>query len=117
MSNTNTIKTLVSVAIFIGLGISIHSMAKVSPEEAAQLGNQLNPMGGMRAGNIEGTIPAWTGGITKPPAGYNVGGNYVDPYGSDGIMFTITPENFSSVQAQLTEGHKALLKAYDSYMA
>jgi hypothetical protein len=40
----------------------------VSPDEARQLGTTLTPVGAERAGNKEGTIPAYTGGIAAPPA-------------------------------------------------
>ncbi len=43
--------------------------AKVSPKEAARLGKELTPLGAIRAGNAEGTIPSWEGGITQPPPG------------------------------------------------
>jgi hypothetical protein len=41
-------------------------------ENIARLGNDLTPMGSIRAGNEEGTIPAWEGGLTRDdwPAGY-----------------------------------------------
>ena len=35
----------------------------VSPQEAARLGQDLTPLGGEKAGNKDGTIPAWTGGL------------------------------------------------------
>ncbi|TLY74204.1 MAG: hypothetical protein E6K42_11875, partial [Gammaproteobacteria bacterium] len=37
--------------------------AAVSPEEAARLGAELTPLGGEKAGNADGSIPAWTGGL------------------------------------------------------
>ena len=70
---------MVTVALCLG-SLSVVN-ARVSPEEVAQLGlsgTPLTPVGAIRAGNAEGTIPEWTGGITnigikdgnKPP-GYN----------------------------------------------
>jgi hypothetical protein len=43
--------------------------AAPSAAEIAQLGKTLTPMGAEKAGNKEGTIPSWEGGICKPPAG------------------------------------------------
>ena len=34
-----------------------------SPQDAARLGQDLTPLGGEKAGNADGSIPAWTGGI------------------------------------------------------
>ena len=42
----------------------------VTPDEAKQLGTTLTAVGAEKAGNKEGTIPAWEGGVCKPPAGY-----------------------------------------------
>src|SRR6476660_7867107 len=41
--------------------------AAVPPQEAARLGASLTPVGAERAGNNDGTIPAWTGGIGAVP--------------------------------------------------
>lgn len=90
-------------------------MAKVSADDAAKLGNELTPVGAEKAANADGTIPAWDGGITKFPAGYQVGGRYVDPYAGDKALFTITKANMSQYADKLTEGQKAMLATYDSY--
>ncbi len=90
--------------------------AKVSAEEAAKLGKELTPLGGEKAGNADGTIPAWDGGITEPPAGYVAGKHHVDPYAGDDVLFTITPDNMGEHADKLTPGHKALLETYpESY--
>ena len=48
--------------------------AGVPAEEAAKLGKELTPLGAERAGNADGSIPAWTGeGIGEVPAGYQEG--------------------------------------------
>ena len=90
-------------------------MAKVSPEEAARLGKDLTAVGAERAGNAEGTIPEWTGGITEAPAGYVVGQAYPDPYPEDKIQFTITKDNMAQYADKLTEGQQKMLTTYDSY--
>ena len=43
--------------------------AAVPAEEAAKLGGELTPFGAIQAGNADGSIPAWQGGITAPPSG------------------------------------------------
>ena len=91
----------------------------VSPQEAARLGQDLTPLGGEKAGNADGTIPAWTGGIkSAAEAGfpnYRSGDQHPDPFASDKPLFTITAANLSQYAARLTEGHKALFKAYPDY--
>jgi uncharacterized protein DUF1329 len=91
----------------------------VSPQEAARLGQDLTPLGGEKAGNADGSIPAWTGGLKSPAdAGfpnYRNGDHYPDPYASDKPLFTITAANVSQYAAKLSEGHKALFKTYPDY--
>ncbi len=86
--------------------------AAISAQEAARLGKDLTPMGAIRAGNEEGSIPKWTGGITEPPAGYKVGDHHPDPYADDQIRFTITAANMDQYADKLTEGHKAMFRTY-----
>ena len=40
-----------------------------------------------------GNVPAYRGGITKPPAGYVLGGDHIDPFAADKPLFTITNTN------------------------
>ena len=91
----------------------------VSPQEAARLGADLTPMGGEKAGNADGSIPAWTGGLkSAADAGfpnYRPPDHFPDPYASDKPLFTITSANLSQYAAKLTEGHKALFKTYPDY--
>ncbi len=90
-------------------------LAGASPEEIERLGADLTPLGAERAGNAEGTIPAWEGGITTPPAGYEPGMHHPDPYAGDEILFTITASNRDQYADKLTPGHQAMLRTYDSF--
>ncbi|MRI33827.1 DUF1329 domain-containing protein [Endozoicomonas sp. OPT23] len=86
--------------------------AKVSPEEAARLGNELTPVGAERAGNKEGTIPAWNPEF-KIPEGYKGTGNhYIDPYADDNPLFTITAENLDKYKDKLSPGQQKLFATY-----
>lgn len=86
--------------------------AEVSAEEAAQLGADLTRLGALRAGNADGTIPAWTGGIARPPNEYVPGEFHVDPYPGEEPLFTITAENAGEHGSLLSDGHRALLRTY-----
>ena len=91
--------------------------AKVSPEKAAKLGmkgTELTPLGAIRAGNAEGTIPEWKGGITNPPAGlgYEQGKHHPDPFADDQPLFTITSANVDQYREKLSPGQTAMLKRY-----
>ena len=105
----NTFKKLLVLLFF---SIAFNAYAEISVDEIAKLDNELTPLGGERAGNAEGTIPAWDGGLTQPPAGFKKGGHYIDPFPNDTIKFTISSSNASEYAEKLSEGHKALLKTY-----
>jgi len=96
---------------FIAAGLS----AAISETDAARLGAGLTPLGAETAGNLDGSIPAWTGGITTPPSGYKVGDHHPDPFAGDQALYTVTADNLGQYQDHLTAGHQALLKAYPDY--
>ncbi|MGJ7512950.1 DUF1329 domain-containing protein [Pseudomonas baetica] len=88
------------------------AFAAVSAQEAAKLNNELTPLGAEKAGNKDGTIPAWTGGYTKPIPGDEPGGRRGDPFKDEKPLFSITPANVSQYADKLTDGTQALLKKY-----
>ncbi len=109
---TRHLMAAAAVAVLIAAPLT----AKVSDQEAAKLDGELTPIGAERAGNADGTIPAWEGGITTPPTGFKAGDYHVDPFANDQPMFTIDKSNLSQYEARLTEGHKALFRTYpDTY--
>jgi len=109
-------KAIISVFCILTMGlVSTSALAKVTAEEAAKLGNELTPLGAEMAGNAAGTIPAWEGGITTPPAGYKLGDHHPDPYADDKVLFTITKANMGQYSDQLTEGQKGMLNQYPTY--
>jgi len=56
--------TKITLSICIGLAIGIgQAVAGPKPDQVHRLSEDLTPMGSERAGNAEGTIPEWTGGI------------------------------------------------------
>lgn len=92
--------------------------ATPTPEEAAQLGKSLTPVGAIKAGNKEGTIPEWTGGVCTPPPGYkptkgDVGGApYVDPFAADKPLLKITAANVAQYADKIDVGTKELLQRF-----
>lgn len=112
---TMIMKKRIIIPIILAGVLSAPSQAKVSPEEAAKLHVELTPMGAERAGNKEGTIPAWSGGIQQIPQDYTPGEHHIDPYADETPMLTITAKNYTQYADKLTEGQIALLKQYPSY--
>lgn len=91
------------------------AVGAVSSEQAAQLGKSLTPMGAEKAGNSNGTVPAWSGGITTAMPGYKSPGHYPDPYAADKPLFTIDAGNVERYQDKLSPGQVALLKKYPTW--
>jgi hypothetical protein len=91
------------------------ALAKVPQAEADRLGKDLTMMGGTKAGNADGSIPAYAGGITTPPTGYVPSAHYTSPFEADKPLFTITAQNAEQYKARLTVGQQAMLKVYPSY--
>ncbi|MDE0028225.1 MAG: DUF1329 domain-containing protein [Deltaproteobacteria bacterium] len=89
--------------------------AELSADDIARLGKDLTPLGGERAGNADGTIPEWTGGITKPPAGYQLGDHHPDPYAGDKPLFVIDQSNLDQHRDKLSTGHQRLLELYPTF--
>ncbi|WP_137885435.1 DUF1329 domain-containing protein [Pseudomonas sp. 2FE] len=103
---------LIGAAIVLALTAG-NALAAVSSQEAAKLGTSLTPFGAEKAGNAAGTIPAWTGGITKAPAEHKTPGqHHPDPFPADKPLFTITKANLDQYKANLTPGQIALFNAY-----
>ena len=94
---------------------AVAARAALSQADADRLGQDLTPLGAEKAGNADGSIPAWDGGITIPPAGYKVGDHHPDPFPGEQPLFTITPANAAKYADKLTAGSLALLKAYPDY--
>jgi hypothetical protein len=110
---------LAAMAGWLLAGLPGAAGAAVSSQEAARLGNDLTPLGGEKAANADGSIPAWTGGIkSASEAGfpnYKTGQHHPDPFANDKPLFTITAANMNEYAAKLTEGHKRLFQTYKDY--
>ncbi len=91
------------------------ALGAVSAEKAAQLGKNLTLVGAEKAGNKEGTIPEYTGGLSKSPANYTKKGWRPDPFAGEKPQFSITAKNMAQYSDKLSEGVKAMLKKYPTY--
>ncbi|HKY90115.1 MAG TPA: DUF1329 domain-containing protein [Nevskiaceae bacterium] len=98
------------------LSIAPLAEAGITADEAKQLGGTLTAVGAEKAGNADGSIPAYQGGIVTPPAGYKKGdGLLPDPFAGEKPVASITGANAGTYVAQLTEGAQALLKRYPTF--
>jgi len=107
---------LKNACIAVALSAALPAMAGVSAAEAARLKGELTPLGGEKAGNKDGTIPAWTGGHTTPIPGDKPGGRRGDPFKDEKPLFSVTAKNAAQYADKLTDGTKAMLQKYpDSF--
>ncbi|RRV57162.1 DUF1329 domain-containing protein [Stutzerimonas stutzeri] len=104
-----TTRKLFSVLAFSLLASSV--MAAVSPEEAAKLGTSLTPLGAEKAGNSDGSIPEWTGGL-KTDAAPLKNGHLTNPFKDEQPKFVITAQNAEQYKDKLTAGQLAMFKRY-----
>jgi len=91
-------------------------LAAVTASEAKQLGSTLTIVGAEKAGNREGTIPEYAGGLTTLPQRYTKGdGIRPDPFATDKPRLIIDSKNMAAHADKLTEASKTLLRKYPSF--
>lgn len=105
----------IPAAGLLALALAIPALAdeQYSP---ADLGGTLTRFGAIAAGNAEGTIPPYDGGL-KVPAGLVPGdGFWPDPFADEKPRLRITAANAGQYADQLSAGQMRLLKQNpDSY--
>jgi hypothetical protein len=112
MGKTN--RALPIGALVLGLvGFSGVAAAAVNDQEAAQLGKDLTPVGAEKAGNKDGTIPKWEGGVAKGKL--KLGDPRIDPFAADKPLFTIDASNVDKYKDKLSAGQIELIKTRKGY--
>ena len=115
MTRINPLRSVLAAACLATLPVTL-ALAAVTAEEAAKLKTELTPLGAEKAGNKDGSIPAWSGGFTTPIAGDKPGGRRGDPFKDEKPLFSIDAKNAAQYADKLTDGTQALLKKYpDSF--
>ncbi|KKX60065.1 MULTISPECIES: DUF1329 domain-containing protein [Pseudomonas] len=96
--------------------IAGQAQAAVSTKEAAKLGTSLTPVGAEMAANADGSIPAYTGGLTTAPAGFKAGdGMRPDPFADEKPLLVIDGKNVDKYKGLLTATTAELAKRYPTY--
>ncbi len=89
------------------LAMGLSSLPAVAAETAG-----LTPVGAEKAGNQEGTIPAWTGGLGTDAASVDSKGFEANPFAGEKPLFVITAKNAEQYRQNLSEGELAMLRRY-----
>jgi hypothetical protein len=100
------------IALALASTFASGALAAVSADEAKQLGTTLTPVGAEKAGNKDGTIPEWTGGLVNAPAVAKGSGIRPDPFAADKPRLVITGKESAANADKLTAGAQELLKRY-----
>src|SRR3989475_6537220 len=90
--------------------------AAVTPEQADRLGKDLTPIGAERAGNQEGTIPAYEGGEAPLP-GWSWGKvrSRYSKFKDEQPLYSIDASNVDRYAGHLTEAQITALKTVPGY--
>jgi hypothetical protein len=80
--------------------------------DAALLKTVLTPFGGERAGNAEGSIPAWTGGYASGSPDWKGADQAPDYLANDRPLFTIDANNVGQQQDRLAAGVVKMIREF-----
>ena len=105
-------RTLIAAPLCLALVSTAFGAA--TPEEIARLGKDLTPWGAEMAGNKEGTIPAYTGGLRTTPPGFKPEGSkrWIDPFANEKPVVQITAENMAQYEDKLLGSVKEMFKRF-----
>lgn len=113
-------KNHLALALCAGVFAATSALAKVPAAEAEQLGKTLTCTGAIKAGNADGSIPAFSGSILGVPPGIQFtksqGQFQPDIYANEKPLFEITAANMAQYADKLSDGQKALLKKFPNTM-
>lgn len=94
------------VGLLVGL-----LMGAVAPAQ----GLDLTPAGAERSGTVDGSIPAWTGGLTAPPVGWRPEMGYINPFPDDRPIKVITRSEIAAFRHEFSPGLLALLERVSDF--
>ena len=104
------------IIAFAAVGLLATNAYSASQDEISHLGQDLTPVGAEKAGNKDGTIPAYAG-AEPAPAGWSWGkprGEYWK-YKSEKPLFVIDASNVDKYADKLTAGQIQMLKQVKGY--
>ena len=96
--------------------LAIDAQASVSSQEAAQLGTNLTLVGAEKAGNADGSIPPYSGGLITAPSSFKAGDTMrPDPYADEKPLLVINGKNVDQYKNLLSATSVALAKRFPGY--
>jgi hypothetical protein len=102
---------LMSASALLAATAARGARASVTADQAQLLKTTLTPMGSERAGNADGSIPAWTGGMSTLPPGVDPNAMMPDFFADEKPILTIDQSNYAQYANRLSDGVIALIKS------
>ena len=91
------------LAASLAMVLAAQAQAAVSTQDAAKLGSSLTLVGAEKAGNADGSIPAYDGGLTTPPASFKSGDSMrPDPFANEKPLLVIDGKNVDQYKGMLS---------------
>lgn len=107
-SNTNRLHAAATLSLLVSLA----AQGAVPQTDADKLGSSLTPLGAQRAGNTNGSIPDWDGGLPTNAGKLDAKGFLSDPFAAEKPLFIITQANLEQHKDKLTPGQLAMFARY-----
>ncbi|NWL21907.1 DUF1329 domain-containing protein [Pseudomonas umsongensis] len=108
------VKTVLAASLAMVLAAQVQ--AAVSTQDAAKLGTSLTLVGAEKAGNADGSIPAYNGGLTTPPASFKAGDSMrPDPFAGEKPLLVIDGKNVDQYKGMLTATTVELAKRFPTF--
>jgi len=104
------------LAASLALVLAAQAQASVSTQDAAKLGSSLTQVGAEKAGNADGSIPAYNGGLTTPPASFKSGDSMrPDPFANEKPLLVIDGKNVDQYKNLLSATTVELAKRFPTF--
>jgi hypothetical protein len=104
------------LAVSLAMVFAAQAQAAVSTQEAAKLGSSLTLVGAEKAGNADGSIPAYNGGLTTPPASFKAGDSMrPDPFANEKPLLVINGKNVDQYKNLLSATTVELAKRFPTF--
>ena len=107
-------KKIIAMAVVSLFCLNQFAHAEVSADEAAKLKSSLTPLGAEKAGNSDGSIPAWDG-VAPKSTSKTKSGFPGDLYPDEKPKLQISSKNVAQYADKLSDGVKAVIAKFPTF--
>ncbi len=101
----------------LGLSAALRpAFAQSATPDPTLLTTTLTPYGAERAGNADGSIPAWTGGLTAPPLPPDQPIDVQLPFANEPKLYTVDASNLSQYQDLISPGIQSMITNFGFHL-